>query len=149
METLSDHALESRIGKYVSVGAVGAVIDLSVSVTITLVGLFPPEWAKFVGAETAIILMFFLNDRWTFAGFGEMSYRHQLVRLLRSNLVRSVGLLLQVGIVWYLTSLATVVVVGVDVWALAAMGIAIVASFIVNYIAESLLTWRVTGTLQK
>lgn len=136
----------TRSGKYVSVGALGAIVDLSVSAAILGLGLLSPEPAKFVGAETAIVLMFFLNDRWTFAGFGETEIRKQLFRFVSSHVVRSVGLAIQITAVWYLTGLTDIWIAGIEVWSYASLAIAIVASFGVNYAAESLVTWRVIGT---
>lgn len=143
MSSLDDLISSSRTGKFISVGAFGAVIDLSISYTVKLSGLLSAEWAKLVGAEFAIIIMFFLNDRWTFARYGSMAYLDQSYRLFKSNLVRSIGLLVQFGVVWYLTRLNEVVIAGIDVWAMGTMPIAIICSFLVNYLAENLVTWQV------
>ena len=133
-----------RLGRYLSVGAVGAVFDLTVSWTITLLTVLPPAWAKLVGAECAIVLMFFLNERWTFAAEGRPGVGHVLRRLLTSNLVRSGGLAVQFLVVWWLTRLdVSVFVAGIDVWPLLTMPVAILCGFVFNYVAESAFTWRV------
>jgi putative flippase GtrA len=137
----------ARFGQFVGVGAVGGVFDLTISSTITLAGLVNPEWAKLLGAECAIVLMFLINDHWTFADHGAAGFGSKLRRLLRSNLVRSGGLAVQFTVVYLLTRLeVTVVVYGTDIWALVTMPVAIGCSFVVNYVAESLLTWRVQRT---
>jgi putative flippase GtrA len=60
-------------------------------------------------------------------------------------LVRSGGLAVQFLIVRGLRQLdVTVVVLGFDLWQLIPIPIAIGASVLLNYVAESLLTWRVT-----
>jgi putative flippase GtrA len=134
----------ARFGRFLGVGAVGAVLDLAVSSTLTLAGLLPPEWAKVVGAECAIVLMFLVNDRWTFADHGAAGPAAKLRRLLKSNLVRSAGLAVQFLVVRLLTRLdVTVVAAGTDVWSVVTMPIAIGCAVMVNYAAESLLTWRV------
>lgn len=134
----------ARFGQFIGVGAVGAVVDLTVSSTLTLAGTLPPEWAKLVGAECAIVLMFLINDRWTFSEHGRAGLFAKLRRLVKSNLVRSGGLAVQFAVVFVLTRLdVTVVVAGTDIWAVLTMPIAIGCAFLVNYTAESLLTWRV------
>jgi len=134
----------SRFGMFLSVGALGAVVDLSVSSALTLGAVLPPEWAKLVGAECAIVLMFLVNDRWTFAAHGTDGLAAKLRRLLRSNVVRSVGLAVQFLVVRALVGLdVTVTAAGRDVWAVVTMPVAIGAAVLVNYVAESLFTWRV------
>ena len=133
-----------RFGQFVGVGAVGAVVDLTISATLTLAGVLSPEWAKVVGAECAIILMFLINDRWTFADHGAAGWIPKARRLLKSNIVRSGGIAVQFLVVFVLTRLdVTVVVAGTDVWPVLTMPIAIGCAFFVNYTAESLITWRV------
>jgi putative flippase GtrA len=148
MADASDELLSGkRFGQFVSVGAVGAVFDLTVSTVLTLwVGVLA-EVAKLVGAEVAIIVMFLLNDRWTFANEGASGFFPSLRRLLKSNLVRSGGLALQFLIVRVLRQMdVSVVVAGFDFWQVIPLPLAILASMLVNYVAESLLTWRVTST---
>lgn len=142
---LSDELVSgTRFGKFLSVGAIGAVLDLSIASTLTLTGLLSPEWAKLVGAECAIVLMFLINDRWTFATHGTDGVGPKLRRLLKSNVVRSGGLAVQFLVVRFLTRLdVEVAVAGTDVWALLTMPIAIGCAVLVNYVAESLFTWRV------
>ncbi len=134
-----------RFGKFASVGAVGAVFDLTTSSLLTVLLAVAPEIAKLVGAEVAIVVMFAINDRWTFADHGREGPWHKLRRLLKSNLVRSGGLAVQVLVVRALGNLdVPLVVAGVDVWTLLTFPAAIAASMFVNYVAESLFTWRVT-----
>lgn len=142
---LDELATGRRLGKFASVGAVGAVIDLSVSTTLTLATEIPPEAAKVVGATLAIATMFLINDRWTFPDHGQTGLGPKLRRLVRSYAVRSGGVLVQVAIVFLLTRQDVVVIVaGTNVWDALTMPIAIGAAFFVNYVAESLFTWRVT-----
>jgi putative flippase GtrA len=133
-----------RFGQFLGVGAIGAVVDLSVSSALTLGAVLPAEWAKLVGAELAIVLMFLINDRWTFADHGAAGLVPKLRRLLKSNVVRSAGLFIQFIVVYVLTRLdVTVVVADTDVWPLITLPVAIGCAVAVNYVAESLLTWRV------
>lgn len=133
-----------RLGQFVGVGALGALVDLAISSFLTLGAVVPAEWAKLVGAEVAIVLMFLINDRWTFADHGAAGLVAKLRRLIKSNVVRSAGVAIQFTVVYVLTRLdVTVIVRGRDLWPLFTLPVAIGCAVIVNYVAESLLTWRV------
>ena len=134
-----------RFGKFVSVGAVGAVSD---NTMLALLGLgfgVPELLAKAVGIETAILVMFLVNEHWTFAGEGAAGWKAFTRRLGKSHLVRSGGSLIQFGIYWFLTQRlsVTVVVMETDLWFLLASPIAIGFAMFVNYVFESLFTWQV------
>lgn len=135
-----------RFGQFLSVGAVGAVFDLATSSLLTAGVGVPPEIGKLVGAEVAIIVMFVVNERWTFAAHGAVGRVAVLRRFLKSNLVRSGGVAVQVGVVSVLTGLSvTLSAFGIDLWALATFPIAIACSLLLNYVLESLFTWRVAA----
>lgn len=143
---LDELATGRRLGKFASVGLVGATVDLSISTTLTLAGVLSPVVAKLIGAEAAIVAMFLINDRWTFPAYGSNGLRAKLYRLLRSNLVRSGGLAVQLLVVFVLTRQDVVVTVaGTNVWDALTMPIAIGSAFLINYVAESLFTWRVAS----
>ena len=88
-DALDELATGARFGRFLSVGALGAMVDLPISSALTLTALLEPQWAKVVGTECAIIVMFLINDAWTFDGQGAPGVRAKLRRLLRSNVVRS------------------------------------------------------------
>jgi putative flippase GtrA len=135
-----------RFGKFVSVGAVGAVFDVTTT-TALIVGFgILGEYAKLVGAEVAIIVMFAINERWTFSELGDSGAVPTLGRFVRSNVVRSGGLAVQFLIVRAFRQIDLALpLFGVDLWQLIPIPIAIGASVLLNYVAESLLTWRVTS----
>ena len=143
-ETVAALTSGVRFGKFVSVGAVGAVFDVTTT-TALIVGFgVLGEYAKLVGAEVAIVVMFAINERWTFSELGTPGAVPTATRFLRSNLVRSGGLAVQFLIVRGLRQLdLSVVLFGFDLWQLIPIPIAIGASVLLNYVAESLLTWRV------
>ena len=144
-ETVAALTSGVRFGKFVSVGAVGALFDVTVTTALIVVLGVLGEYAKLAGAEVAIIVMFVINERWTFSELGAPGPVPTLTRFLRSNLVRSGGLAVQFLIVRGFRQLdVSVVVLGFDFWQLIPVPIAIGASVILNYVAESLLTWRVT-----
>ena len=134
----------ARFGKFASVGAVGAVFDLTVSSLLILLFGVVGEGAKLVGAEVAIVVMFVINDRWTFADAGSDLLVAKVRRFVKSNLVRSGGLVVQVLVVRLLREVQlTIPVAGIDLWQLIPLPIAIGASMLLNYVAESLITWRI------
>ena len=152
----------ARFGKFVSVGAVGAVCDTVVLVTLKQVVGAPPELAWLAGVETAIIVMFLINENWTFAGHGTDDRASFLRRLGRSHVVRAGGVTTQfvifegvyrllfrdvllgdIGLWVALTGGFGVPLAGLDVWLLVAKGLGVGVGMVVNYVFESLFTWRV------
>lgn len=134
-----------RFGQFVSVGVVGAISDNTV-LTVLHLGLGVPElWAKAVGVETAILVMFLVNEHWTFAGQGASGRVPFLRRLGKSHLVRSGGVTVQLVVYWILIEQIdlTIDVLGEDLWFLAASPIAIGVAMSVNYVFETLFTWQV------
>ncbi len=136
---------KARFGQFVSVGLVGAVVDNTTLVALRLGAGLPELLAKAGGVEAAILVMFLVNERWTFAGHGEAGRRPFLRRLLTSHGVRAGGAAVQLVVYWTLTSRldVTLVVGDTDLWFLAASPLAIAVAVLVNYVAESLFTWRV------
>ena len=133
----------SRFSRFATVGIIGATIDITISGTLVLVWSLSPVLAKFIGAEIAIILMFIINDRWTFPGSPTVGLLHGIRRLIKSNIVRSGGISIQLLVVFLLTRTGIVVTVaGTDIWPVLTMPIAIGCGFLVNYVGETLLTWR-------
>jgi putative flippase GtrA len=151
-----------RFGKFVSVGAVGAVCDTLVLLTLSEVVGAPPEVAWLAGVETAILVMFLVNEHWTFADHAGPDRGSVLARLQRSHLVRAGGVTTQFVIfevvyrvlfvdvslgdlsLWTgLTAGLGVPLAGLDLWLLVAKGLGIGVGMLVNYVFESLFTWRV------
>ena len=133
-----------RFGQFASVGVVGALFDVTTATALRELGVFP-ELAVLVGIEVSVVVMFFLNDNWTFTGEGSGGLRPTLRRLLRSNLVRTGGILVQLAIfrLLYRVIAVDLAVAGLDAWFVVSKIGGIGAGLLVNYVAESLLTWRV------
>jgi putative flippase GtrA len=136
-----------RFGKFASVGAVGAVFDTTTFVVLDQFLGVPTGVANAIGIEVAILVMFTVNDNWTFASEGNSDGRSLGGRLLRSHLVRAGGSTLQ----WTILYLVLVVyaigfdvsLAGVGLWPIVVKGGAIGIAMFVNYVFESLFTWRV------
>ncbi|MFO7834892.1 MAG: GtrA family protein [Halohasta sp.] len=135
----------ARIGKFVSVGALGATIETIVVAVLTTAAGIDPLAAKAVGAELSISTMFVVNDQWTFADDGEGGVAAFGRRWGRSHLVRLVGLAVGFAVLFVLTSRLrfSLPVAGADLWPTVANGIGILVGMGFNYVAESLFTWRV------
>ncbi|WP_415382681.1 GtrA family protein [Halosimplex sp. TS25] len=160
---LSSLASGIRFGKFVSVGVVGAVCDTAVLVFLSEVVGAPPNLAWLAGVETAILVMFLVNENWTFADHGG-DQESFFARLKRSHVVRAGGVTTQFVVWWtiynplfvdltfgdvaVLSSAAGVVglasaLSGLDLWLLVAKGSGVAVGMVVNYVFESLFTWQV------
>jgi len=134
-----------RFGQFVSVGVIGAVCDTTVLLVLTELFAVAPVVATVVGIETAILVMFAINDNWTFAGEDGDTRDSLSRRLLRSHAVRAVGSTTQfvIFVVVYRLLFVSVSLAGIDLWVLVAKGLGIGVGMAVNYVFESLFTWRV------
>jgi putative flippase GtrA len=138
-----------RFGQFVSIGVLGAVCENIVLLSLVEAFAVTPELAKLVGAEVSIIVMFVANERWTFATEGKTGVLWLGRRFLTSNLVRAGGVVVGTAVFSALLRWTdvTLLFAGIDFWLLGANVIGLAAALLVNYVAESLFTWRVhTGT---
>ncbi|MFB6086112.1 MAG: GtrA family protein [Halodesulfurarchaeum sp.] len=135
----------ARIGQFVSVGISGATLETIIVFVLTGIITIPPLPAKAVGAEASITLMFLLNDRWTFSGEGGTGLSAMGHRYLKSHIVRIGGLAVAFLTLYVLTSWTGIelVILGTNFWPTIANIIGIGAGMTINYVAESLFTWRV------
>lgn len=134
-----------RFGKFVSVGAIGAAVDVTVLLILSQVFGVLAEVATLAGIESAILVMFLINDRWTYASEGDVGRRPLVRRLIRSHGVRAIGSLTQFAIfvLVYRLLFVEVTALEIDLWLLVAKGLGIGVGMVVNYTFESLFTWRV------
>lgn len=126
----------TRVSQFVAIGAVGAVWDNVTLATLREFAGMDVWLAKLLAAETAILLMFLLNERFTFAGEGDSDAGALGRRFLKSNGVRLGGLAVGFTVLMVLYE-------GFHVWYLAANVVGLGAGVVVNYLAESLITWQV------
>lgn len=125
-----------RIAKFAAVGAVGATCDYAVLIALVELWSVSLEVAKLAAAETAIVVMFAINERWTFSRWGKAGWRAVSRRLAISNWVRIGGIIVAVGCLSVLVR-----VFGAPYLLANAVGIGV--GFVINYFAESVFTWRV------
>ncbi|NGM69760.1 GtrA family protein [Natronolimnobius sp. AArcel1] len=126
----------SRFTQFAGVGLVGATVDNVVLFALVELTVLGPVMAKVISWELAIMVIFAINERWTFSSYGEMGVRPLGRRFLRSNAVRFAGFLVT------LTVLA-ILYYQFGVWYMAANVIGMGVGFFVNYTCESLYTWEV------
>ncbi|MFB6198066.1 MAG: GtrA family protein [Halobacteriaceae archaeon] len=130
-----DLFIDPRLLQFVLVGGFGAIVDTT--------GLFLLHgWlhvdlilAKILSAEASIILMFIVNEIWTFAGEERRTPPSLFRRILTSNAIRLGGLLV--------ATITLLILSSIGIWYVVANLIGIGVGFIVNYTLESILTWRV------
>lgn len=138
--SLVSHA---RFGQFLSVGVLGAIVDNLVLAGLVELAAVTPLWAKVASAEAAVILMFALNEHWTFSEFSTENPLSVIRRFVRSNVVRAGGVMVALSVLAVLHGF-------LGVWYLAANITGIGVGFAVNYVAESLFTWQTqSGTHTK
>lgn len=130
--------------QFLSVGAVGAAVDTAVLLFLVEQFGVLEEIATLVGIEISIVVMFVLNENWTYAEYGKAGYRHLFARLARSHLVRSGAVLIQfvTFVVLYRFLSVQVTLAGIDLWLVGAKLAGIGLGLIVNYVFESFYTWE-------
>lgn len=129
-------ASPDRIAQFIAVGTVGTAVDvllLWVFHGVLGAGLVV---GKLAAAEISFLVMFVINERWTFADFGRTTTRARIRRFARSNTVRIGGLVTATVVLVFLTETT-------GMWYMLANTIGIAIGFVVNYSAECLFTWRV------
>lgn len=124
------------ISRFLSVGVLGAIFDNIVLFLAVEFVAISPIVAKVLSAESSIILMFAINERWTFSGHGSAGYLEMARRLLTSNVVRVGGLAVGLFVLYVLHN-------KLGMWYLLANALGIGCGFIANYVSESIFTWRV------
>jgi len=130
-----------RFGKFLSVGFVGMVVDMSVLTILVELVSITPTLAKIGSAETSIVIMFVLNEYWTFSDASGESAESLFYRFSRSNIVRWGG----AGVALVILHLLTTIL---GIWYLLANAIGIGIGVIFNYVFESLITWKIHTELE-
>nr|QNO54299.1 hypothetical protein FGBIHFOD_00039 [Methanosarcinales archaeon ANME-1 ERB7] len=125
-----------RLIKFSIVGAIGAGINMGFLWVLTdFAGLFY-LFSCMVAIEIAIIMQFMMNDRWTFKDRKTTHVGQFIKRILKSNLWRSGGSTVNIGILYFLTEY-------MGVYYLLSNIFGIICAFLLNYIFESRFTWHI------
>jgi putative flippase GtrA len=125
-----------RLGQFLSVGILGGLVDNAVLVSLVEGGSIEPVVAAVGAKEASILVMFLVNDNWTFADQDAATGFARAKRFLKSNVVRSGGALVGIATLHVLSA-------WFGVWYLLANVLGICVGFFFNYTLESLVTWRV------
>ncbi|MFB6181163.1 MAG: glycosyltransferase [Candidatus Nanohalobium sp.] len=120
--------------KFAFIGGLGAAINSAVLYILTeYLGVYY-VYSSFAAIEAAIIIMFFLNNLYTFSET-KSSVGEILEGLLRSNLIRSLGIAVNIGLLWALTSVF-------GLYYLVSNIIAIFVASVVNFYGERNFNWN-------
>ena len=137
-----------RFWRFLSVGALGALVDSATLAVLHETAALDPVAAAPLAKEASIAVMFLLNDRWTFAARGRSDLAGVARRFLRSNLVRAGGAAVGIAVLAALTPPPSVgvglpaLLARRGVWVYVANGLGIGTGFVFNYVFETLFTWR-------
>jgi dolichol-phosphate mannosyltransferase len=124
-----------RFLKFCAVGAVGAVLNLIVLYSLTELGVFY-LLSGLVAIEAGLLSNFFLNKSWTFKDRGTRGLGSVLAALYRDHAVRLIGIVLNLVILWLLTSLF-------GLYYLASQLIGITVAMLWNYGGNQWWTWEI------
>lgn len=125
-----------RFAQFLSVGFVGALVDNTLLVGLVELAAIAPSIAAIGAKEGSILVMFAINERWTFRDARDGERAGLLRRLVKSNAVRAGGAVVGIATLVALTR-------GLGLWYLAANVVGIGVGFVFNYVLESIVTWRV------
>ena len=127
----------NRIVRMASIGAIGFLIQSTIFEIVGIqLDLFSPPGAALLGAEIAIVVNFFLNNRFTFANEKIPFSRAMVPKFLKFNAAVALSLAIQ----WVMVSIGERV--GGD-WALRLFNVlGVLVGFIVNYISYTTFIWK-------
>ena len=127
-----------RLIRFSIVGVIGAGVNTGLLWLFTdLAGIYY-LFSSAIAIEIAIIIQFILNDHWTFREKKTSGVKQFIARILKSNLWRSGGLVVNIGVLYLLTEY-------VSLYYLISNIFGILCAFLWNYVFESRLTWGITG----
>lgn len=121
------------IYQFAIVGAIGSLIALAITAILTsILGIFYAVSAL-IGLESSALIVFFLNDRWTFSNVGKKTKTMQ--RFLKNNLIGCIGFGINVTILIFLTSV-------LGIYYLLSEGMAMIITFVFTFTASKKITWK-------
>jgi len=123
-----------RFLKFGAVGAVGGIFNLAVLYLLTELGVYY-LLSGLIGIEAGLLSNFFLNRLWTFKDRRIQGFGFMLTALYRDHAVRFVGIVLNLVILWLLTSLF-------GLYYLTSQIIGILVAMLWNYGGNQWWTWE-------
>jgi len=124
---------DARYGRFAAIGALGALVNTGILYVLTEHFNLYYVLSSFFAIESAIILMFFLNNSFTFDSKKKGS---EIAKgIIRSNIVRSIGIATNIGLLFVLTEYF-------GIYFLASNIIAIFIASIINFSGEKRFNWK-------
>jgi putative flippase GtrA len=118
--------------QFLATGFLGVFIDNGLLYLFHEFMNFNLALSKAMGTELTILTLFFINDNWTFQHENQPGKVKE--RLIRSNTIRLVGLVVSVAVLVFLHE-------KLEIWLLLANMISIGVGFVFNYTLES-YAWK-------
>ncbi len=122
-----------KLGRFAAVGLSGTIVNLGVLWLLATAGM-PRLLAALIATEISIINNFIWNDAWTFKAQARQNSRSSRNRFLRFQLVASFTAILTLGLFAFFSD-------GLHLYYLLAQFIAIGIATLINFVANSRLTW--------
>jgi len=122
-----------KFAKFGFIGALGAILNTAVIFSLVEFFNFNYLAASPIAIESAIVLMFILNNRYTFSN-QKRGVKQIFEGLIKSNIYRSIGIMVQIAFLYFLTDVLEIYYILSN---LASIGIA----SIFNFFTEEKLNW--------
>lgn len=125
----------SRIGKFLTVGFIGTIVNVSILYIFTEVLKLYYIFSSLIGIESAIISNFILNEHWTFKDRREKNdISSKIKRGIKFNMFRLTGVVINIIILYVLTEF-------LHIYYILSSVIAIMIVTIWNYTTSMKLVW--------
>lgn len=126
--------LDIRYGRFMIIGGIGALLNTAILFILTDYLELHYILSSVFAIESAIILMFFLNNRFTFDNKKEQASKIVL-GIFKSNIVRSVGIMANLGLLYVFTEFF-------NIYFLVSNLFAIIIASIINFTGEKHFNWE-------
>jgi len=125
-----------RFARFCTVGGIGAVLNLAMLYWLTQLGMYY-LLAGAIAIEVGLLSNFALNKSWTFKDRGAKGFRYATSALGRDHVVRLVGIVLNLAILWLLSGLF-------GLYYLTSQLIGLIIAMVWNYGGNQWWTWEAT-----
>lgn len=132
-EERQEHEGLGQYLKFGTIGGAGAMINMTLLYLLTEYLSFYYMFSAAISTEAAIITMFILNNRYTFKPI-KQGIKNILEGILRSNIVRSLGVILQLALLYIFTEY-------LEIYYVISNGLAILLASILTFHGEKRYNW--------